>query len=645
MQPMAVVSLRNVCKQFGPLVVLDGVTLEIASGETVGLVGANGAGKTTLFRLIAGELEPDLGQVIRSRGLQIGHLQQEPEVDPDRTLVEDVGSAFADLFAMEQKVHALADEIATKSDDPGLAGLMDEYERINTRFIAAGGHSFEVRMNEILGGLGFTPAEHSKRMATLSGGQRCRAALARLLLEDRQLLLLDEPTNHLDIDAVQWLEKFLSGHRGGTVVVSHDRFLLDRLCDRIVEVERMRVTSYPGNYSNFVQTKERRELTQERQFEKDQEFIKKERAFIAKHIARQRSAEAKGRRTRLERRLAAGEFVTEVGRKKRDARIEFAAAEVSAETAVRCEDLAMDFGEGPLFSGLSFQILPGQRLGITGPNGTGKTTLLRILLGDLAATSGRVELDPKLKIAYFAQDAEDLDERRTLIEELRAAHESMSEFEARSYLAMFLFTGDDVFKRIGQLSGGQQSRLRLAKLILDRPDALVLDEPTNHLDIPSREALEAALCAYNGTVIAVSHDRYFLDRIAQRLLVMRPEGHRLCEGNYSFYLTQLEAGRNCGPLTDGPTPARRGGAPRGKARPQPVKAAASPYDRLSVEELESMVIERESRLGQLHERFAAPAVYKDPDALEELKEQIEDAERDLAEVDAAWQERVDAGQG
>jgi len=634
---MSAIAVKEVTRQFGTQVVLERVSFDLREGEIAGLVGANGSGKTTLFRILAGEIQPDTGTVTRSRGLEIGHLKQEPEAVPDRTLHDEVASVFDDLLAMETRLHTIAEKMSACGDGPALCALMDEYERVNGRFLAAGGHGFQTRLNEILGGLGFAPSDYDKPMVQLSGGQKCRAALAKLLLAQRRFLLLDEPTNHLDIDAVRWLERFLSGHPGGAVIISHDRYLLDRLCCRILEMEDQRISCYPGNYTNYHETKQRRLLTQERQFEKDTEFIRKERDFIDRHHAAQRSKQAQGRRTRLQRGLRDGEFVTEQTRRARRTRMAFAEVAERTGTMLRCDDLGMAFGPHRLFEGLTLIVQPGDRLGITGPNGTGKTTLLKIILKQIAPAAGTCTFDPGLVIGYYGQEHAELDPARSVLEEIRSFRKDFSELAARSYLARFLFRGDDVFKTLGLLSGGEQSRVRLACLMLGEPELLILDEPTNHLDIPSCEVLEETLTSFGGTMILVSHDRYFLDSVVNRLLVLRRDGHAVFPGNYSEYAAQVEADESAARVK-----ATRDQARSRRRAPVPARKAskASPYDRLSIEELEAMVVEREVKLAELQERYGNPSLYKDPVALEELAEEIESLSAELAEVDAAWQERA-----
>ena len=636
---MAAISLQNVCRQFGLQIVLRDVSLELQSNQITGLVGDNGSGKTTLIKLINRDLPPDTGTVTLERGLEIGLLTQEPDVSLDRTLHDEVASAFEGLLAIEARMHALSEEMAALHDDPRLPLLMEKYERVNAEFITAGGHTFEARLHEILGGLGFSPADYDKPVSILSGGQKCRAALAKLLLGDTSYLLLDEPTNHLDIDATRWLEKFLAGHKGGALIISHDRYLLDRVCDRIVEIQQARVTAYPGNYTNYVKTRDVRALTQQRQFEKDTEFIEKERAFIAKHIAGQRTKEAQGRRSRLERRLTAGEFVTELPAKTRRAKITFKEVAEQAGVVVRGEGLAMSYGDNTLFTDLNFMAHAGRRFGITGPNGCGKTTLLKMILGEVEPKAGEIKRDENLRIGYYGQEHVELDPERSVLDEIRTNCEGMSKQEARDLLARFLFRGDDVFKPLGKLSGGEQSRVRLLKLILESPDMLILDEPTNHLDIRSCEALEQALKEFPGTIVAVSHDRYFLDRLIDRLLVMRPSGCVVYEGNYSYYLEQVEQESMRG--QPDASPGRKKSKQKAKQAKR-TKTTPSPFDRLSIEELEEIVMKHETELATLHERFGEPAVYQNPDLLTELREQAEQVERDLATVDAAWQQRVDS---
>ena len=634
---MGLIRVQNVTKQFGTQIVLNNVSLELNTGETVGLIGANGSGKSTLFKLIAGELQPDFGTVTRSKGLEVGYLAQEPELSPRNPLHDEVASAFADLLVLERKLHDLSEQMAAHHHGPKLSALMSEYDRVRAEFETGGGYAIEQRVNEVLGGLGFTPADYSLPISALSGGQKCRAALAKLLLTERQFLLLDEPTNHLDIDAVRWLEKFLGGYHGGAMIVSHDRYLLDRLADRIVEVERQRLTSYSGNYSIYLKAKGVNELTQQRRYKKDKVFIEKERDFFARFHAAQRVKEAKGRIKRLERRLDAGEFVTEQTVKRKTVSFEFKKSEDRAATVADVEDLSKSYGDKLLFRDLMFQVQTGQRFAITGPNGVGKTTLLKILLGKVAADTGRAVLDPRFEVGYYAQDADDLQPGQTVLNEILAVRPEMSPTAVRSLLGGFLFSGDDVFKTTEQLSGGEQSRVRLLKLILRSPNVLILDEPTNHLDIASREALEEALRQFPGTIIAVSHDRYFIDRMADRLLVMRPEGCKVYNGNYSIYIEQVEAERAAAEAAV-KTERRKQSSKQKSSKPR--SPEQDRFRKLSTDEIEALIIEREERIVALNARFADQAVYKDPREVTRLRDEFDRLKAELTAAEAAWDRRA-----
>ena len=649
---MSSIRLQNVMKQFGGQVVLADVSLDLHSGQIAALVGANGVGKTTLFRLIAGELTPDIGTVTTSRGLAVGYLPQEPDVAVDTTLRAAVAAAFADLAALEEKLQALSQQIAAEHQGPRLHELMSQYDRLSARFETAGGYTFEQRLSEVLGGLGFTPADYDLPVAALSGGQKCRAALAKLLLQERQFLLLDEPTNHLDIDAVRWLEKFLAGHHGGAVIISHDRYLLDRVAQRTIELTAGpaggRVQSYSGNYSDYVRTRELHALTQQRQHDQDRAFIEKERDFIARHMAGQRSRQAQGRQKRLERQLAAGEFVLDQPHQRRTVKMEFAALARTPrgnQAIVRTDGLGKQYGDKVLFRDLALEVWGGQRLGMTGPNGTGKTTLLRIILGQVAPEAGTAKLAATARVGYFAQEPDGLDPDKTIVQEICAVRGDFLERDARHYAARFLFTGEDVFKRVGQLSGGEQSRLRFMKLILAAPDLLILDEPTNHLDIAAREALEQALADFPGTVIAVSHDRYFLDQVAEKLLVIRSEEHQLYHGNYSYYIAKVEEAQAAAAAAAqaAAVAARQkqrktaGSRSRGGAK---AAGPRSPFARMPLEELEAYITAREERLEVLHERFGDPAVYRDPAAITQLKADFDVLKAELTAAEQAWQQRA-----
>ena len=650
---MAAIRVENLFKQLGDRVVLDHATLDLHPGEIVGLVGPNGAGKSTLFKLIAARMQPDGGAVFVARSQQIGYLSQEPELPATGTLHDAVCAAFESLLALESRIHELGDRIAQRhaaesecpTHDDGRendAELLQQLDRLSARFEAEGGYRMEQRFGEVMHGLGFKPADFTLPVSALSGGQKCRASLAKLLLQDQSYLLLDEPTNHLDIDAVQWLEEFLSRHTGGAMIVSHDRYLLDRVAGRMVELRGGKLFSYSGNYSTYLKTRETQRLTQDRQYELDQEFIAKEREFIARHMGSQRTAEARGRQTRLERRIAAGEFVLERPEHRKQIALDFGDFEIRDGEVLKIESVSKSFGERRVLTNLSLALRSGKRLGITGPNGTGKSTLFKILIGVLNPDGGEIKIDSKARPGYFAQDASGLNPENTIFAEIQAVAPWMSETSVRGALGAFLFTGEDAWKRVRELSGGEQSRVRLLKLILERPTILLLDEPTNHLDIASCEALEEALREYPGTIIVISHDRYFLDRVAAQTLIIRRDGHRLFNGNYTLAaetLAREAAAEHARQSAAEPAPPKPVASKPGAGKKKLV-APAGRFAKMKLDQVEKEILQRETRIAEIEKLFGDAATYRDASAAERLRAEFDALKADGAELMEVWELRL-----
>src|SRR5438132_490109 len=523
--------LTDVYKSFGSQDVLRGTSFQINPGEHVGLVGRNGAGKTTIFRLVTEEETPDRGEVARARGLKLGLLAQHVHFDLGSTVHESALAAFGHLQQLEHGMHELEHRMADPGDD--LEKVLARYSDLQHEFEREGGFEYSAKAEAILQGLGFDRETWQLETENLSGGQKNRLGLARLLLAEPDVLLLDEPTNHLDVGAVEWLEEFLQTYPSAFILISHDRYFLDRACRRIIEIENGRATSYHGNYSDYLVEREERREVQQRAYDNQQRLIAKTEDFIRRNLAGQKTKQAKSRRNKLERlarvdavkgEQASGDF--------RLQEIERAGAHVLTVT-----DAAFGYPNKVLARDISLILRRGECLGVIGPNGSGKTTFVRTVLGKIQVLAGEVRWGTKVQTGYYAQELEDLDDRNEIIMELRrVAPANATAGELRSFLAKFLFFGDDVYKHVRDLSGGEKGRLSLAKLIYSRVNVLVLDEPTNHLDIPSREALEEALDAYEGTIITISHDRYFLDRVATQILALDGVGNaEHYNGDYTEY--------------------------------------------------------------------------------------------------------------
>jgi ATP-binding cassette subfamily F protein 3 len=519
--------------------VFEGVDVRVEAGDRIGLVGANGSGKTTLLRILAGVDAPTVGTVQRQRELTIGYLPQDPPLVGDSTLHEAMLEVFSALRAegnaLADLEHRLAE--ASRRNHSDYEPLLEEYGHAQAAFEAAGGYEYELWIAQTLSGLGFSSDEFGKPLAYLSGGERTRALLAQLLLRRPALLLLDEPTNHLDLEAVEWLEETLLRWRGALVIVAHDRYFLDRVATRMWEMEFGGLVTYRGNYSHYVQQREARRERLLKEWEAQQEHVEKTEEFIRRNLAGQRTREAQGRRTRLERFFQ--EEAIERPREEKRIRLGLTTDIRSGDLVLAPKDLVVGY-DAPLFAAPDVEIRRGDRVALIGPNGAGKTTLLRTILGDVPALQGRIRFGASVQPGYLAQAQAGLDPEQSVLDAILDV-QNLPLARARNYLAQFLFSGDDVFRPINTLSGGQRSRVALARLTLQGANFLLLDEPTNHLDIASQEILENVLRRFPGTVLLVSHDRYLVQALATHIWRVDGDELRAYEGNYTDYLRLREA--------------------------------------------------------------------------------------------------------
>lgn len=644
--------LSDVYKSYGAQDVLRGTSLQVNPGEHVGLVGRNGAGKTTVFRLITGEESPDRGDVVRARSLNLGLLKQHVDFEPDTTVHEAALAAFSNLQEIEHEMHSLEHRMAEAPDD--LDRVLERYSELQQEFERQGGFEYAAKAEAILQGLGFDKESWTTPTAVLSGGQKNRLGLARLLLAEPDVLLLDEPTNHLDVAAVEWLEAFLSSYNSAYVIISHDRYFLDRACTRIVEMENGRAVSYTGNYSAFLVEREERREAQQRAYENQRHLIAKTEEFIRRNLAGQKTKQAKSRRKMLEKL----ERVDAVRPDSPQGDFRLQKVERAGTHVLTVAEATFGYPGVVLASDISLILRRGECLGIIGPNGSGKTTFIKTVLGKLPPLAGDVRWGANVRVGYYAQQLDDLDDRNEIIMELRrVAPSTATAGELRSFLARFLFTGDDVYKHVRDLSGGEKGRLALAKLIYSRVNVLVLDEPTNHLDIPSREALEDALDAYDGTIIAISHDRYFLDRVATQILALDGAGAaEHYEGDYTEYhdwkaeQLALLAGRKAETERAVPSSSSnskvRGGEGKGSERAGgrgPVKAKGAKSGKALREPslVEDEIAEVEKRLAVISEEMSRPEAARDAATFERLSAEYGETEERLRLLYEEW-ERVAA---
>jgi len=663
---MALLSVANLVMSIGDRPILDGVNLTVDAGEHVGMVGRNGCGKSTLLKIIAGigQFKSDSGQVQLARGTTAGYLTQDPTLNLENTLREEAGTAFAALEKLHKELEQLAHDMGT-ADGDALEKLLKRYEQVEHEVQAAGGYAVDHLIDETLHGLGLTDEFFGVKVKDLSGGQKGRLALAKLLLSRPDILLLDEPTNHLDIAGRQWLEEFLSGYNGAVVLVSHDRWLLDRVVSKIYELEDGKMVEYPGNYQAFRTQRVERQMVARRIYEKQQERVKHEQAFINRYRAGQRAAQAQGREKRLERYKR--DEVMEKPIEMDDMNLKLRPIPRCGDLVATSDHVTKEYEKKPLFRSLSLVIKRGDRVGIIGPNGAGKTTLINTLLGVVEPDSGTVRVGNSVNVGHYRQTQEHLDLRLTIVDYLRKFVPSETEQEARDLAGAFLFSGMDQDKQMSVLSGGERSRAVLAGLIVKGHNLLVLDEPTNHLDIPSAERLEDALKQFTakqegfgenqiggGTLILITHDRMLLEDLVDQLLILDGHGNvRHFTGTYSEYVEAEKAAATAassGAKPQAGNPAK--GKTDGKKAQAETKPAAAPQQqqqssgkqsslsKISQPMLEEKIVKLEAQLAEVDKELADPDVYRDGAKVRKLQDKRARITGELTPLEEEWARRA-----
>lgn len=537
---MAILTVNNIQQSFGEEVILQNITFEMQKGERVGLVGVNGSGKTTLFKVLTGEYTPDTGSVVFSKETVLGYMEQHVCRDFHKTAFEEVMTVFAPLLRMERELDDLSTLLSSHPAQDEMERLILRQTELNDRFVDGGGLTCRSRARSALLGLGFTEEQLQSKVGVLSGGQKAKLQLAKMLLGGANLLLLDEPTNHLDIQAVEWLEDFLKNYNGSYIVISHDRYFLDKVTDRTLEMEGKSLTSYKGNYSRYLELRAEHRLAMQRVYENTQKEISRIEGIIEQQ---RRWNQERNYVTIASKQKQIDRLETTLEKPEDDPesiRFQFKASRRGGNDVLTAQDLSLSFGGPKLFENVNLEIKHGEKVFLIGPNGCGKTSLFKILLGQYTPDSGVVRLGSAIDVGYYEQSQLSLHDEKTVMDEIWDLHPQMTQTEVRSALAVFLFKGEDVFKPVGALSGGERARVLLLKLMLSKANFLLLDEPTNHLDIGSCEALEDALSGYDGTLFVVSHDRYLINKLADKVYVLGKEGAKLYLGNYDSYLEQRE---------------------------------------------------------------------------------------------------------
>ncbi|MEK3882357.1 ABC-F family ATP-binding cassette domain-containing protein [Paenibacillus sp. PL2-23] len=638
--------VSHISKSYGVSPILSQISMQVLEKERIGLVGVNGAGKSTLLKIIAGEITPDSGDIHKPKDLKLGYLAQNSGLQSDRSIIEEMRAVFAHLLQAEQELRELEIQIADPNlhaDEKKYADILDRYAKRSDWFKENGGFEINTRINSVLHGMGFGSFDPATPISTLSGGQKTRLALARILLQAPDLLMLDEPTNYLDIETLTWLESYLRGYPGAIVVVSHDRYFLDALADTIIEIERHQAKRYTGNYSRYLELKAADYETNLKHYEKQQEEIERMEQFIQRNIVRASTTKrAQSRRKALEKMERVDKPLGDL----KKAHFSFEIERMSGKDVLTVEGLSVDFPgrEKPLFRNVSMKLTRGETVALIGPNGIGKSTLLKTLVGQQEATTGIIQFGAHVKLGYYDQEHTRLNPQNTILEELWSEYPHLEETRIRTVLGNFLFSGEDVLKRISSLSGGEKARVSLSKLMLAEANLLILDEPTNHLDLFSKEVLESALLDYEGTLLFISHDRYFLNKMAERIVELSPDGITHFLGNYDEMLDkkreleeeeqEANASRNAAKRPPGAAAAP---APTSYEAEKQAKREERNRQR-KAEQLEAEIAALEAQISELEESLADPEVFGDYKKVQELQVEIETKRSALAQAYEQWEQ-------
>lgn len=628
---MIILSAQHIAKSFGVNAVLRDVSLTVQQGDRIGLVGVNGCGKSTLMRILAGLDAQDGGEISLVRGLRVGYLAQQNMVTSGETVWNELQKVYEQVFAMEKKLRELEDEMAhAHTDAQRFAQLSADYDRLTQRFEEADGYSWKSMVSGVLNGLGFKPAQYDQCVDSLSGGEQTRLCLARLLLQKPDLLLLDEPTNHLDMETLQWLENYLAVYKGSVLVISHDRYFLDHVCTGIVEILMGSSEQYNGNYTRYIAQRQERFESRMRAYEIQQKEIERQQAIIARYrmFNREKSIRAAESREKALDRMEKLEKPVD----ERAIRFSFEARRRTGEDVLQLTEISKSFGEKHLFHDLTLRVRAGDRVALIGPNGVGKSTLIKIIVGEEQPDTGFIRYGSNVDIGYYDQHQSTLHADKTALDEIWDRFPQMEQSNVRGALGMFLFTGDDVFKPIHTLSGGEKGRVALTALMLRKDNLLLLDEPTNHLDMDSREVLEDALADFGGTIITVSHDRYFINRIANRIIEMQPDGVTEYIGNYDDYIerknrpvaVEAEAGKTKTELEK-------------EKRREKLSRQALRQLKIRAQEAEKAVGVKEAEIAELEAQMADPSLYSDAQKSADVQRAYQKAQQALQTLYEQWE--------